>query len=685
VFGLALRDSAAELRISKGLATLTDMRTQLEGAPLTGTARLDLAAPYRLQGNVSLSKWDLTSLQRLAPSVRLPVPVAGQFEAAVKLEGTLQPFDVKSVGTADARKLRISDLQFQDAHLVWTSDADRVSVKQIKAVLYDGEVTGSAAVPLRPTAAGAVDLHLRNLNLGALVKSLPQVPVKVQGQASGSVKGTISAAPAGKERQVTMNVDLQAPRMIVQGIPTEQLTGTVGYHQGVIDYRLQGKALGGTFDVNGEMPLTSGEPAKTGKEGRLRLKDGRLRLLAGAFGQDPATFPLRGRVDLDLRFRNPGPGFAPVGGGELVLTNLAWGLTEISDRLSADVILTGQELRLSNVSATLGDGQLRAQLGIHFKQFERSWLTLSLDRVEAARLLAPWPDLAGLIQGTLDARVRGRLGREANGSADVFVQRGRIAGVEVTEWRLPFSWAYAVREGRGELTLRDSSAQVAQGRATLQASAQWGTGLRLDGLLRFANVDLRALSRQASEGTQYVSGRLTGRFDFGGTDVRALNDLQGTLRATLGEAQALQAPALQQVAPFIGLPTSYAFNSGELSARLGRGVFRIETLALQGDVARLFVGGTVTLAGRLDLDVTARTGPVGADIGALRLLGVRVPTTGYIPLTVVTAASRYLSNRVIHLRVTGTLRSPSITLEPGALLTQEAVRFFLDRANLPLP
>ena len=37
------------------------------------------------------------------------------------------------------------------------------------------------------------------------------------------------------------------------------------------------------------------------------------------------------------------------------------------------------------------------------------------------------------------------------------------------------------------------------------------------------------------------------------------------------------------------------------------------------------------------------------------------------------------------LRVTGTVRSPVIRVEALPLLTEEAVRFFLRRTNVPLP
>jgi hypothetical protein len=83
--------------------------------------------------------------------------------------------------------------------------------------------------------------------------------------------------------------------------------------------------------------------------------------------------------------------------------------------------------------------------------------------------------------------------------------------------------------------------------------------------------------------------------------------------------------------------------------------------------------------------VTAQTGQYGANPRLLRLLGLRLPAVGPIPLSLILEATDYLSNRLVHLRVTGTWRSPVITVEPVSLLSQEAVLFFLNRSNLPIP
>ena len=121
-----------------------------------------------------------------------------------------------------------------------------------------------------------------------------------------------------------------------------------------------------------------------------------------------------------------------------------------------------------------------------------------------------------------------------------------------------------------------------------------------------------------TDNTQVANGTLAGRLDFSGNDVRSLNDINGTLEATLQQTQALQLPVLQQLTPYVMPNQSSAttFNSGEVRARFGRGVVRFERFALVSSLAQLFIEGTVTLQGRLNLDVTANTGRLGINPAA---------------------------------------------------------------------
>src|SRR5207248_2832381 len=122
-----------------------------------------------------------------------------------------------------------------------------------------------------------------------------------------------------------------------------------------------------------------------------------------------------------------------------------------------------------------------------------------------------------------------------------------------------------------------------------------------------------------------------------------------------------------------------------LRARLDRGVLRVQSLALEGGTLKLHADGTVSLGGSLNLNVVAKTGDVGLPTVRLGVIGLRIPIYGPLPITLLQEVSNLLANRVIYLTVTGTIQSPVVRARPLPMLSEEAVRFFLNRANLPIP
>jgi translocation and assembly module TamB len=687
-YGWALTAAQARLGLALGVLTLSDLHGQLEGMPVQGSAEVRLASPYRYQGQATVRKGDLAASRRLASQLRPPVALTGHFEADTRFEGTLRPLTLNTSGTGTARDLEVERVKAGSLTFGWKNDPDRLRLTDLRAELYDGKVTGSAVLPLKPTVAGNVEIQLKDVDVAALGKAVPAVPVRLEGRASGSLDATLAAAVPGKERTITAKVELEAPRLRIQGIPAEKLHGTVDYRNKTVDYRVEGETLGGTFHLNGQIPPAETKPPATAPEGRLQIRGARLSRLWQGRNADTPLQALHGVLDLDLRFRHEGPNRAPLGTGVFSLRRLNWNRIELTDTaIRGDLVLSEQEVRLLNLTGMLGRGVLRGQAVFPLRQLGRSSLNVALDQAEASLLLAPWPVLAARIQGIVDVRLHGRLGPEWHGSGEVALVRGRILGAEIADWRVPLNWAFGIETGRGQIEMRESTAQLAGGRVTARATLGWGWGSRVEGQVRFANLDLRTLLRQSADLTQVASGQVTGRFDFSGTDVHSVNDLTGTVEAKLQQTQALQLPILQQLTPFLmaGQSSAY-FQSGDLRARLGGGILRIQRLSFSGTLLQLLVEGTITLqGGRLGLDVTAQTGQYGANPRLLRLLGLRLPAVGPIPLSLVLEVTDYLSNRLVHLRVTGTWRSPVITVEPISLLTDEAVLFFLNRSSLPIP
>jgi hypothetical protein len=283
--------------------------------------------------------------------------------------------------------------------------------------------------------------------------------------------------------------------------------------------------------------------------------------------------------------------------------------------------------------------------------------------------------------GKANLRLRGTLGREWFGSGEFFLARGKIQRLDAIDVRLPYSWRFYPSEGRGSVNIACGVGQIARGRVTGRATLSYGGALSVDSWLDFTGVDAQAMVQQASSSSVLGHGSVNGRLLIKGRNVRSANDLTGSLQAKLGRNQGLGFPGLQQIAPFIGLTPSFTFNQGQLNATIARGALQIRQLSLTGNSAQVFAEGRVTFSGRLDLTVYAKTGQLGiVDSTRLGLLARKLPLAGPTPVTLITQASRILSNRVVYLEVTGSVRSPVVRIQPLRTLSTFAMRFFLEQA-----
>jgi hypothetical protein len=699
-YGLRLSDASGRLSVARGRAVLEDFRARLESGPATASGEMDLTSPFRYAARASLTGVDLAALDRLAPDFRLPVHLSGSLGVDAQLSGTLPPAIVNASGSASARDLGIDGLTIDSLKTEWQRNPREWTLRSIRARLYGGEVTGTAVVPVAATAEGRADLRLQGVDAEAFSKAVPAVPVRVEGQVSGTVTGRLAAARPGRPRALSAQIDLKAPRLRVEDIPTERVTARVDYEAGgVAQYTLQGESLGGRFKLQGKLPPRGGAPAEKPAvrpaanrqdegppDGHLQVEGVRLQALWQVYHLENTLGPLRGTFSLDLPFRHVGTDRRPEGRGRFQLMDLRWGSEEVSTNVQGDLRLGAEGLEFRDISGNLGQGILRAGFLVPLGRRTGGYFNVALTQVDAGRLLLPWPALAGRVQGSVDLSLRGRLGAEWHGGGTAVLGRGRVFGIEVGEWHLPLQFAFAPRQGTGELSVSDSYATVANGRALGRGEWSFGAGGRVDGHVHFYDVDLRTLVHSAGDVGTVASGRLNGRIDFGGTNVHSVNDLTGTVSAALRQAQALQLPVLRQVTPFLrGGMSSETFQTGQLEARLGRGVVRIKRFNLEGGLVQIVVEGTVNLDGRLSLDVHARTGNVTLLPPGLRLLGLRIPIAGPIPLSVITEASFLLARSVVHLHVTGSVRNPVVQVEPFALLTEEAVRYFLYRALVAAP
>jgi hypothetical protein len=279
-------------------------------------------------------------------------------------------------------------------------------------------------------------------------------------------------------------------------------------------------------------------------------------------------------------------------------------------------------------------------------------------------LLAPWPALKEEVQGSVDVQLRGTFGQEWTAHGVVAMNRGKVAGIEATGWRLPVSLTYVPEEGRGRLDVRDGSGELAKGHTAARATLRWGDECRLEGSLQFTRVDLGSVFHQAMETAHLGGGRLTGRLDFSAVNMASLDDLSAVLDGTLAQAQPQGMPILKQLGTMLRLSTSSSFQSGKVRARLSHGIVRFERLTLEGGPGDLSITGTVTTQGRLDLDVRANMPSVLLNTNTLGMVGVRLPVQASVPGRLINRINPFSGNRLMHMHVTGTLREPTVRVVP---------------------
>jgi translocation and assembly module TamB len=695
VAGLTLKAYSATINALDGSAELKNLQGDLEGAKISARGTVRLVRDYAFEGNVDLPGLDLSFLKRTDPGFRPPVSMRGRLDLTTNLKGTLRPSAIEVSGTARSAELVVDTSRITSLTFRYALAASRVSISDLRAEICKGTVTGSAILPLRAAEGGEVSLRIDRVDVGALAKNVPALPVSLDGAVSGSVAVKLLGVSGDRPRDTVADVELNSPDLRVQGIPTRRVRGSLMYRNGAGSYKLECELAGGTFKLEGPIAPqadsaptpTAPRPAPGGSQsGIFQLRDvsiGRL-LTAGSRGR--ATSPLQGSLSVDLPFRLEGAGRRPAGSGLFVVSGVRWGDSVATDRLQGELRLGPEGLSASDVNATLGGGAFRFSAGYGFARAGRAYLNIELFHVDAAQLLRPFPALAGLVDGPVDVNLRvSGAGRDLRGGGMVLLPRGRVLGVDVTDLRVPLDLVFMPGVG-GQLDIRDSSAQFARGRAQGRVGLAWGDSTRLDGSVRFFDVDLRTLLGRDSEAAGYAGGQLSGSLEFGAENLRSAEDLNANLSATLRQARAADVPIVDQLVPFMGSmggTGATRFQGGEIIGRLSRGIFRIQHFTLNSSIVQLILEGDVTLAGRLSIEVTAGAGYLGNNSRGFQVLGLRIPAIGALPFALIVDASVFLASRVLHFRVSGTYANPVVRVEPTALLSEESIRFFFSRSSPP--
>ncbi|MBW3540262.1 MAG: AsmA-like C-terminal region-containing protein, partial [Planctomycetes bacterium] len=669
------QSAAFEGRLAEGTARANRLELVLDGLRAEGSGTATLRAPFQFQSQAQLNAPDLSRFAELAEALLGLEGLAGRAEFSADADGTLEPLDFAASGSAGVASLQLAGLTVDSFRTQYALEETRLRLSELAVELYGGRAAGEAVAPLEPNVPGSADLKWSGIDAGRIAADVLDLPWDVRGETAGSVELTLPAAGESGRRDWTLAASFDVPELQVESIVLGEIHGSASRRDGVIDYEVAASLLGGTLDLDGRW--APGAEDRTVDEGRLVLQNVKLDRLAAAASEARGAAPLGGTVALRANYTHMAADGLPAGRGTAAVSDLTWRNARLSERVEAVARWDGAHVVLESISGAAFGGSLAGQAVVNLDRKRPATFALRLRSGELERALAAWPEAAQNVSGPFELSLRGAVGERISAVASVTSTRPTVAGLRLSRLRLPVRIESGLPgEGRTVLRVHSAAAGAAHGRVTGNLRVTAGRRFDIKGDVKFDQLDTGSLVPRGGSGL----GRLSGSMTIEGRRVTSIDDLSGRIDARLGRTRPRDLPLMAELQPYLGSRFSQGdvADAGSLRARFRRGTLSIERFSLDGDTCDVYADGTVHRSGRLDLDVAARTGQqtgAGGPLGAFLL--ERFPLAGATPVGLALQANRFVSERVVYLRVTGTVQRPAVSVQTGRVLQDEALRFFL--------
>lgn len=677
---------ALEFGVKEGHLDIPKLEAKLDGRPLTARGGLDLAPPRAFSGTLDVTGWDLASVESLIPGAPRPSPVAGLLSAHAEGSGTFAPWAVRVQGQGRVDRFQAGPVPLGDVPFRWTTDRDTVVISGVEARPFGGRFSAEARVPIvadKPVEGSAT---LSGIDLAKLADAMPDRALKLTGRADGSLAFAIPA----QSREVNASVNLSSPDLTVQGIPAERVQAAVRAHQGILKYEVTAQSLGGKIKLLGNFPLAAHSPGtQRAVDAELRVVGFTLEALWRVFSLSGPVTDLGGLGALDANLRQvlEGTGKGLWARGIVELRDLSLGKHHPLGRLRGEVVGSPGGWRIEPLSGEVAGGTASGRLWGTTPPAgpRRLGFNVRIDRAPLKQVLVSLPRLSANVEGSATLRLRGDLAEALRVEGDLQLADARLAGLPVGEFHAPAELIVTPASGNGALHLRRLSARLAGGVVRGDGTFRIGQDRAFESQAQLAGVDLQAFTRLMSDSKNASSGRLSGRVSLAGPDLAAVERYRGKILLDLDEASLFNLPVFREIDRFLGSARGGLFEDGDLVATIANRQVFVEMLTLEGRIVQLHASGTVGFDTTLNLEVLINTNQIIPQTGQalVRLIPGLREALGRSEEAIL-RVSNFLSNRLLKLRVTGTLKNPSVAVDASIAVASTAVGFFSGVLKLPL-
>ena len=677
--GESIGDVDAQLTLSAGKLTLPAFPIQWRDNRCTIAATGSLEEQLEISGKLLAEPVriaDVSDLLSKFSSEKFPAEGLATMDGEFQL--TTGPLDFAASGSMKLSGASYSGTAIGKADLAWSADLKGIKLRSSSNAFLGGQYVVEANAKELDWTKTLVEGQFQNIQVARLAAFSGQ-KIALAGVVDGGVRVTSIA----NLESLAGRAWIKSRGLQVDRIPVEIALADVSLQSSKIVASCEGTIADGRYRGNATSELAQlivFTQTPNRKISQLpviaqgRLEDLPLESLARRLQLPQELRTLGGRLSAScMRDRSMLDGSALCAATASV-SDLQVNRVRLSDRITSDISVLEDRIELRRIDGRFADGRLSGKAQVRIASNPTGSFEFAASRVNLRRASAPF--VSQPVTGTGALLLRGRIGQVINGRADVSVHHGAFAGVSVPNAKFPIDWSYSLPSKVARWNCRAGMASVGGGTVRISSEGSYSTSLNMTTSARIQRVDSSKLMRGKSVGAGIVSGTMT----LQAKRARSIKQFAGKYELTLANVKTLEIPVLDHLPSMVSLSPprpGQGEDGGTVHGRIAGGLVYVDQLSISQSNIQVMMSGNATLDGRLDFDVTASTQANGPTDQLLELADSPLMLAAPAPIALVAKANDLLKDRVVHVHVGGIASRPTLRLQPGKQLSQDAVRFFL--------
>ncbi|MFG0261447.1 MAG: AsmA-like C-terminal region-containing protein, partial [Novipirellula sp. JB048] len=603
---------------------------------------------------------------------------AGAAEIGGRFSLTTAPLDFSAAGEASIDHARYAGTEVGKARLHWNLDPSSLVLSTSSRDLLGGQYHATATVRDLDWTQTVIEGSFQQIPASRLVAlaggSLP---------ATGTLEGGFKVTSIADLESLSGRAWLRSDRVSLNRLPAEIHTATLTLQSDQVALQSGGMLAEGRFHATAHAELSRLVEFFQAEASAIeqipitftaQLSDLSAQRVAGALELPRELRSLQARISGEC-VRNEsmfdGRRWCSLSGA---VESLRWNRRLLSERITAAIAVHPSRMELESIEGAFADGRLSGTAHIDLSATPSGRFELVANRVNLRRASAPF--LRSGVSGTGSVRVSGRIAPVISGHADVSLDHAVAAGLKVREARFPIDWTFSPTSKVARWRCRGGVVGVGGGRVHIASQGNFDRSVSTATTIRIERVDSSKLLQGTSAGAGVIDGHVT----LNAKRARNLSQLVGRFDLDLSRLEVLELPVFDELVSRVSLAPRRPGNGrdgGYVFGRIAGGRLHVDELAISQSSIQVMMVGSATMQGRLDFDVTASTESNGPAEPLLELANSPLMMATAAPIAMVAKANELLKDRVVHVHVGGTASRPTLRLQPGKQLSQDAVRFFL--------